>query len=45
VAPADHTQRAWIYTRMQALCRDLGTMARMEDDVLVIERDAATLHE
>ena len=43
--PADHTQRAWIYARMQALCRDLGTEARMKGDVLVVERDAATPHE
>jgi poly-gamma-glutamate capsule biosynthesis protein CapA/YwtB (metallophosphatase superfamily) len=45
VAPADHTQRAWGYTRMQALCRDLGTAARLDGDVLVIEPDAATAHE
>ena len=45
VAPADHTQRTWIDTRMQALCRDLGTKARLDGDLLVIEPDAATAHE
>jgi poly-gamma-glutamate synthesis protein (capsule biosynthesis protein) len=45
VLPADHTQRAWIDTRMQALCRDLGTTARLDGDLLVIEPDAATPHE
>ena len=44
-APADHTQRTWIYTRMQALCRDLGTAARLDGDLLVIEPDAATARE
>jgi len=44
-APADHTQRTWAYTRMQALCRDLGTRARLDGDLLVIEPDAATAHE
>jgi poly-gamma-glutamate synthesis protein (capsule biosynthesis protein) len=44
-APADHTQRTWIHTRMQALCRDLGTKARLDGDLLVIEPDAATAHE
>jgi poly-gamma-glutamate synthesis protein (capsule biosynthesis protein) len=44
-APADHTRRAWIVTRMQALCRDLGTTARLDGDQLVIEPDAATPHE
>jgi poly-gamma-glutamate synthesis protein (capsule biosynthesis protein) len=44
-APADHTQRTWSYTRMQALCRDLGTRARLDGDLLVIEPDAATAHE
>ena len=43
--PADHTQRTWIHTRMQALCRDLGTTARLDGDLLVIEPDAATPHE
>jgi poly-gamma-glutamate synthesis protein (capsule biosynthesis protein) len=45
VLPADHTQRTWIYTRMQALCRDLGTTARLDGGLLVIEPDAATPHE
>jgi poly-gamma-glutamate synthesis protein (capsule biosynthesis protein) len=45
VLPADHTQRAWIDTRMQALCRDLGTTTRLDGDLLVIEPDAATPHE
>jgi poly-gamma-glutamate capsule biosynthesis protein CapA/YwtB (metallophosphatase superfamily) len=45
VLPADHTQRTWMYTHMQALCRDLGTAARLEGDLLVIEPDAATPHE
>jgi poly-gamma-glutamate synthesis protein (capsule biosynthesis protein) len=44
-APADHTQRTWIYTRMQALCRDLGTKARLDGDLLVIEPDATPPHE
>jgi poly-gamma-glutamate synthesis protein (capsule biosynthesis protein) len=43
--PADHTRRTWTYTRMQALCRDLGTAARLDGDVLVIEPEAATPHE
>ena len=45
VLPADHTQRTWIYTRMQALCRDLGTAARLDGDLLVIEPEAARPHE
>jgi len=44
-APADHTQRTWAYTRMQALCRDLGTATRLDGDLLVIEPDAVTAHE
>jgi poly-gamma-glutamate synthesis protein (capsule biosynthesis protein) len=39
VLPADHTQRTWTYARMQALCRDLGTTARLDGDLLVIEPD------
>lgn len=45
VLPADHTRRTWTCTRMQALCRDLGTQTRLDGDVLVIEPDAATPHE
>ena len=45
VAPADHTRRTWIVTRMQALCRDLGTTARLDGDQLVIEPDAGPPHE
>jgi poly-gamma-glutamate synthesis protein (capsule biosynthesis protein) len=30
---------------MQALCRDLGTQARLDGDLLVIEPDAAAPHE
>jgi poly-gamma-glutamate synthesis protein (capsule biosynthesis protein) len=30
---------------MQALCRDLGTAARLDGDMLVIEPDAAMAHE
>jgi poly-gamma-glutamate synthesis protein (capsule biosynthesis protein) len=44
-APADHTQRTWIVTRMQALCRDLGTEARLDGDLLVIEPGATPAHE
>jgi poly-gamma-glutamate synthesis protein (capsule biosynthesis protein) len=44
-APADHTQRTWSHTRMQALCRDLGTSSRLDGDLLVIEPDAATTYE
>ncbi|KQV51553.1 CapA family protein [Massilia sp. Root335] len=44
-APAGHTQRTWIDTRMQALCRDLGTTARLDGDLLVIEPDATPAHE
>jgi poly-gamma-glutamate synthesis protein (capsule biosynthesis protein) len=44
-APADHTQRTWTYTRMQALCRDLGTPTRLDGDLLVIEPDVTTAHE
>jgi poly-gamma-glutamate synthesis protein (capsule biosynthesis protein) len=37
-------QRTWAYTRMQALCRDLGTSARLDGDLLVIEPDAAATY-
>jgi poly-gamma-glutamate synthesis protein (capsule biosynthesis protein) len=30
---------------MQALCRDLGTTARLDGDLLVIEPDAGAAHE
>jgi poly-gamma-glutamate synthesis protein (capsule biosynthesis protein) len=30
---------------MQALCRDLGTSARLDGDLLVIGPDAAAAHE
>jgi hypothetical protein len=30
---------------MRAVCRDLGTTARLDGDLLVIEPDAATAHE
>jgi len=39
--PADHTRRTWTCTRMQALCRDLGTPSRMDGELLVIEPQAA----
>jgi poly-gamma-glutamate synthesis protein (capsule biosynthesis protein) len=37
VFPANSAQRAWIFERMQELCRDLGTGTRVEGERLVIE--------
>jgi poly-gamma-glutamate synthesis protein (capsule biosynthesis protein) len=36
VGPADAAQRAWIFEQMGILCRELGTEARVEGDVMTI---------
>jgi poly-gamma-glutamate synthesis protein (capsule biosynthesis protein) len=45
VAPADAVQRGWIFGQMQGRCRELGTLARIDGDMLLIEPGMEIPHE
>jgi poly-gamma-glutamate synthesis protein (capsule biosynthesis protein) len=39
---ASTAQRAWIFSQMERLCRELGTSTHEDDSVLVINSPATT---
>jgi poly-gamma-glutamate synthesis protein (capsule biosynthesis protein) len=45
VAPADVVQRGWIFAQMQGRCGELGTLARIDGDMLLIEPEMGIPHE